>query len=67
MIRLDGIDNFEEIMFDLYDISGKKWSSIPCTGEVTMLNDQNISNGIYLLRTMKGKEQLSVTKVVFAR
>jgi hypothetical protein len=67
VIRLDGIDNFEEIMFDLYDISGKKWSSIPCTGEVTMLNDQNISNGIYLLRTMKGKEQLSVTKVVFAR
>lgn len=40
MIRLDGIDNFEEIMFDLYDISGKKWSSIPCTGEVTMLNDE---------------------------
>ncbi|MBK9318500.1 MAG: T9SS type A sorting domain-containing protein [Bacteroidetes bacterium] len=67
VIRLDGIDNFEEIMFDLYDISGKKWSSIPCTGEVTILNDQNISNGIYLLRTMKGKEQLSVTKVVFAR
>ncbi len=67
MIKLQGVEKYDDIMFELYDMSGKKWINIPCTGEVTMLNDQSISNGIYLLRTLKGKEQLSVTKVVFAR
>ncbi|MBL0097936.1 MAG: hypothetical protein IPP46_16660 [Bacteroidetes bacterium] len=67
MIKLQGVEKYDDIMFELYDMSGKKWINIPCMGDVTALKDQNISNGIYLLRTLKGKEQLSVTKVVFAR
>ncbi len=66
-IRLEGMEDYSGLYFELLDLNGKLILTMPCNGTNTLLPGTGIRDGIYLLRTMKGSEQLRVTKIVFAK
>lgn len=66
-IRLDGVESYEGIYFELMDLTGKMLLKLPCEGAVTTLSGEGFADGIYLLRTLNRQQQLAINKVVFAR
>ena len=66
-IVLKGLENYDDVYFEVLDMNGKRLLRQFCSGELTQFSRAGFADGIYLIRALRKNEQLSIAKIVFAR
>lgn len=64
VLSLEGIANYEEISVDIFNILGKKVSSISQVGPTNNLSVSEFKNGMYFVSIMKNESLIKTTKLI---
>ncbi len=64
LLSLEGISNYDEISVDIFNILGKKVSSISQVGPNNNLNVSDFKNGMYFVSIMKNESLIKTTKLI---
>jgi len=65
-IMLKGDIECTEILFQLYDLNGRLVAQFAATGQNTRMEKGDLKSGMYLLKTILGKQQIGINKILFA-
>jgi len=63
-LSLDGIENFNGMSINIFDMLGKKVSSIAQIGPINNLNVSEFNNGIYFISIMKDGSLIKTSKLI---
>jgi hypothetical protein len=65
-ITLDGKENFDDIRYELIDLSGKLLVAQQARGITTELNTSVYSSGIYLIKAFQGNTLLAAKRIIIS-
>ncbi len=63
-IKVESIENYTDVVFELYDIVGKKITQRVLYTNETIITKANLANGIYLYKVYGGGEVLASGRIV---